>query len=73
MDAEAIRLLRVMKLKASQAVFAAVLGVSGKLVEAWEQGTRPQAVGVASMLHVFNDNPSLFYQQIQLKEKEPAR
>jgi putative transcriptional regulator len=66
MDSEEIRLLRL-GLKVSQAVFAAVLGVSVDLVQAWEQGRRDPSDSMLRMMHIFNDNPKLFMKQIQLK------
>jgi DNA-binding transcriptional regulator YiaG len=70
MDTEAIRVLRVCKLRASRAVFAAVLGVSVKLVEAWEQGKRTPKPWALRIMHIFNHDPALFYRQIALKEKQ---
>jgi putative transcriptional regulator len=66
MDSEEIRFLRL-SLKVSQAVFAAVLGVSVDLVQAWEQGRREPNDSMLRMLHIFQEHPKLFLKQIQLK------
>lgn len=55
-DAAAIRATR-QKIPASQAVFAALLGVSVVLVRAWEQGQRTPAMWARRLLDEVNRDP----------------
>lgn len=66
-----IRHLRL-ALSASQAVFAAVLGVSPDAVQSWEQGRRPPSDSALRMMAIFQEHPDLFARQIQLKPAEQA-
>ncbi len=69
LDPEEIKLLRL-SLGTSQAVFAAVLGISIDLVQAWEQGRREPSASVLRMMHIFKKNPKLFMDQIQFKSNQ---
>jgi DNA-binding transcriptional regulator YiaG len=55
-DAAAVRATRE-KIPASQAVFAALLGVSAVLVRAWEQGQRSPAMWARRLLDEVNRDP----------------
>jgi DNA-binding transcriptional regulator YiaG len=55
-DAAAIRATRE-KVSASQAVFAALLGVSVVLIRAWEQGQRSPAMWARRLLDEVNRDP----------------
>jgi putative transcriptional regulator len=65
---EEIKILRH-HLGASQAVFAAVLGVSTDAVQSWEQGRRPPGHTALRMMHMFKHHPKLFVQQIHLRSE----
>jgi putative transcriptional regulator len=54
-----IRALR-MKSAMSQSLFAKVLGISTKLVEAWERGTRTPSPAHRRLLDVFEEDASRF-------------
>ena len=66
MNSSGIRRLRA-RLSASQAVFAAVLGVSADAVQSWEQGRRPPSASALRMMHMFEEQPDLFSRQILLR------
>lgn len=66
MDAREIRTLR-QHLGASQAVFAAVLGVSPASVQAWEQGRRVPAEASLRMMQMFKDDRGLFQKQLRVR------
>ncbi|NNM88480.1 MAG: hypothetical protein HKL95_08165 [Phycisphaerae bacterium] len=55
----------------SQAVFAAVLNVSIKLVQGWEQGLRRCGQGELRMLELMEKHPALF--QNLVKTSGPRR
>jgi putative transcriptional regulator len=48
------------RLGLSQGLFAKLLGVSRKLVEAWEAGTRTPSAMACRLLDAINRNPSFF-------------
>ena len=54
-----LRALRV-KTAMSQALFAKVLGISTKLVEAWERGTRTPSPAHRRLLDLFEEDASRF-------------
>jgi putative transcriptional regulator len=58
-DARAIHKLRD-RLGLSQGLFAKLLGVSRKLVEAWEAGTRIPSPMARRLLDAISRNPSLY-------------
>lgn len=51
------------RLGLSQGLFAKLLGVSRKLVEAWEAGTRTPSPMACRLLDALTRNPSLFLQR----------
>ena len=55
-----IRRLRTKRLGVSQAVFARLLGVSTKLVEAWEAGRNAPAGPVRRLIELIERNPDDF-------------
>jgi DNA-binding transcriptional regulator YiaG len=59
LSAVAIRDLRN-RLGLSQALFARLLGISQKLVEAWEAGTRTPSAMACRLLDAIARHPSLF-------------
>jgi putative transcriptional regulator len=48
------------RLRVSQAIFARLMGVSGKTVEAWESGTNPPSGPVCRLLEEINIDPMAF-------------
>ena len=58
-DAKAVHALRD-RLGLSQGLFAKLLGVSRKLVEAWEAGTRTPSAMACRLLDAIGRSPSLF-------------
>lgn len=58
-DAKAVHRLRE-RLGLSQGLFAKLLGVSRKLVEAWEAGTRTPSPMARRLLGAIGRNPSLY-------------
>jgi putative transcriptional regulator len=61
-DATAVRKLRN-RLELSQGLFAKLLGVSRKLIEAWEAGTRTPSLMACRLLDAISRNPSVFVRQ----------
>ncbi|HEX3358766.1 MAG TPA: helix-turn-helix domain-containing protein [Tepidisphaeraceae bacterium] len=61
-DAKAVLKLRH-RLGLSQGLFAKLLGVSRKLVEAWEAGTRVPAPMACRLLDAISRNPPLLIQR----------
>ena len=59
-DGRAIKRFRTETLGVSQAVFARLLGVSPKLVEAWESGRNTPAGPVRRLLEVIEGDPGAF-------------
>lgn len=55
-----VKRLRTTTLKVSQAVFARLLGVSPKLVEAWESGRNTPAGPVRRLFELIERNPADF-------------
>jgi putative transcriptional regulator len=55
-----VRKLRTQTLNVSQSVFASLLGVSVKLVEAWEAGRNQPAAPVRRLFEVISRNPQEF-------------
>ena len=66
-DGEYVKTLRK-KLGLSQAMFAALMKVSNKTVEKWEQGANPVTNGNAIAMVLFNKYPSLVETFIEVKE-----
>lgn len=63
-DAKAVKATRV-RIGASQAIFAQLVGVSVKLVQSWEQGARrPQKIA-RRLLDEINANPARWKQMMQ--------
>jgi putative transcriptional regulator len=58
-DAKAVHRLRD-RLELSQGLFAKLLGVSRKLVEAWETGTRVPSPMARRLLEAVGRNPSVY-------------
>lgn len=54
---EDIKLIRT-NLQMTQVIFAAILGVSKKTVEAWEQGINSPSGPASRLLKMFKDNPA---------------
>lgn len=54
---EEIKLIRN-NLQMTQVIFAAILGVSKKTVEAWEQGINSPSGPASRLLKLFKDNPA---------------
>ena len=69
-DGEYVKALRN-KLGLSQSMFALLLRVSNKTVEKWEQGKNPVTNGNAVAMVLFNKNPSLVENFIELEEGIP--
>ena len=69
-DNEYVKNLRK-KLGLSQSMFALLLRVSNKTVEKWEQGKNPVTNGNAVAMVLFDRNPSLVENFIELKEGVP--
>lgn len=65
MDAAAIRALRD-RVGASQAIFAFVLNVSPKTVQAWESGARVPAGGNLKLLRVAEAHPEAVFAGLSL-------
>lgn len=65
MDAAAIRALRE-RVGASQAIFAFVLNVSPKTVQAWESGARVPAGGNLKLLRVAEAHPEAVFAGLSL-------
>ena len=61
-DAKSIHKLRN-KLGLSQGLFAKLLGVSRKLVEAWETGTRTPSAMASRLLDAVSRNPGTYVRQ----------
>jgi putative transcriptional regulator len=59
-DAAQVKRLRTTTLGVSQAVFARLLGVSPKLVEAWESGRNTPAGPVRRLFELIERNPTDF-------------
>jgi putative transcriptional regulator len=64
-DAAAVRATRA-KLGASQTVFARLLAVSPKLVQAWEQGDRVPAGPACRLLDDINSDPGRWVERFKL-------
>ena len=60
MTAKQIARMRENTLKVSQAVFARMLNVSPKTVQAWEQGTNGPSGPALRLLRLGEQNPSIF-------------
>jgi DNA-binding transcriptional regulator YiaG len=71
-DARRVKATR-RKLNASQAVMAGVLGVSVKLVQAWEQETREPSGPVRRLLDEINRRPNDFIAMIPLTDNGSSR
>ena len=56
----------------SQALFAKLVGVSRKLVEAWEAGTREPSPMACRLLDAISRNPDLYVRRKQPKVKATA-
>ena len=56
-------------LNLSQAMFAALMKVSNKTVEKWEQGANPVTNGNAIAMVLFNKYPSLVETLIEVKDE----
>lgn len=54
---EEIKIIRA-NLQMTQVIFAAVLGVSKKTVEAWERGVNSPSGPASRLLKIFKDNPA---------------
>ena len=54
---EEIKLIRT-NLQMTQVIFAAILGVSKKTVEAWEQGINSPSGPASRLFKLFKDNPA---------------
>lgn len=72
MDAAAIRALRD-RIGASQAIFAFVLNVSPKTVQAWESGARVPAGGNLKLLRVAEAHPEAVFAGLSLPPPLTAR
>jgi putative transcriptional regulator len=72
MDAAAIRALRE-RVGASQAIFAFVLNVSPKTVQAWEAGARIPAGGNLKLLRVAEAHPEAVFAGLELPPPLSAR
>jgi putative transcriptional regulator len=64
-DAKAVHKLRE-RLGLSQGLFAKLLGVSRKLVEAWEAGTRTPSPMARRLLEAIGRDPSLYVRRKQV-------
>jgi len=69
---EAVRATRV-KLGVSQAIFAQLLGISVKLVQSWEQGTRTPEMLARHVLDDINRNPENWIKRLARAGKSAAR
>lgn len=69
-DGEYVKTLRN-KLGLSQSLFALLMRVSNKTVEKWEQGKNPVTNGNAVAMVLFNKNPSLVENFIEVEEGMP--
>ena len=69
-DGEYVKALRN-KLGLSQSMFALLMRVSNKTVEKWEQGKNPVTNGNAVAMVLFNRDPSLVENFIEIKEELP--
>jgi putative transcriptional regulator len=67
-DGEYVKALRK-KLGLSQAMFAALMKVSNKTVEKWEQGANPVTNGNAIAMVLFDKYPSLVETFIEIKDE----
>lgn len=67
-DAEHVRKTREL-LRASQAVFAKLLGVKAKTIQSWEQGVVPPAMA-RRLLDLVNDNPQQWLDILQRAAEE---
>jgi putative transcriptional regulator len=65
-DARAVKRLRT-RMGMSQEVFARIVGVSRKLVEAWEAGTRIPAPIACRLLDAMDRDPTLFFERVEKK------
>ena len=69
-DGEYVKALRN-KLGLSQSMFALLMRVSNKTVEKWEQGKNPVTNGNAVAMVLFNNDPSLVENFIEIEEGVP--
>ena len=69
-DGEYVKALRN-KLGLSQSMFALLMRVSNKTVEKWEQGKNPVTNGNAVAMVLFNRDPSLVENFIEVEEGLP--
>ena len=69
-DGEYVKALRN-KLGLSQSMFALLMRVSNKTVEKWEQGRNPVTNGNAVAMVLFNNDPSLVKNFIEIEEGVP--
>lgn len=67
-DGEYVKALRK-KLGLSQTMFAALMKVSNKTVEKWEQGANPVTNGNAIAMVLFDKYPSLVETFIEIKDE----
>lgn len=65
-DAQSIKAIRK-DLGMTQVVFASVIGVSKKTVEAWECGTNSPSGSSRRLLETFHKNPSLAQQLVKFE------
>jgi DNA-binding transcriptional regulator YiaG len=78
-NSEAVRTTRD-RLGVSQPIFAQLLGVSLKLIQSWEQGTRKPEMLARHVLDDINRNPAEWFQRLgaaqtparKLKSRVPA-
>jgi putative transcriptional regulator len=61
------------RLRMSQSVFAALLNVSPKLVQGWEQGIRKPARGDLRLLQLIESNPELANELIRPTVRKSGR
>ena len=64
-----ISTLRVKKLKISQPIFAAYLGVSPAALRAWEQGLKKPSGAARRLLEIINNGPDQFLHLLTMKHR----
>ncbi len=73
MTAAEIRKLREKKLRLSTALFAEVLNVSHKTVEAWESGTNTPSGSSLRLLRMMEKNPDILFEAGVLEDRTALR
>lgn len=72
MKAEEIRNLRL-RLHLSTSLFASVLNVSGKTVEAWESGVNTPSGAALRLMQMIKKNPDILFEAGVLEDKTALR